>query len=81
VVLGSRTGGTPEPMSVETFIGKPWRYCGTNWAVSAPHAGLACGHILPTLPLSIDRSVAGSCGALNRRSPTGGAAYRMLEKL
>ena len=48
----------------------------------ASHAAWAWGHIAPDCPsLTVLSRPVGGTGAENRRLPTGGAAYRMLEKL
>jgi len=60
----------------------PERYSRTNLEVMLSQAGEACGHTTDCEPVfTLERLTAGGCGALKRRSPIGGAAYLMLEKV
>ncbi|KAJ3957669.1 hypothetical protein N0V92_005770 [Colletotrichum tropicale] len=60
----------------------PWVTFVTKAMASDNHAGELWGHTRPDAPVSTTvRFVAGGSGARKRRLWTGGAAYRMFEKL
>ena len=68
--------------AADTLKGFPSAKASTIWPAINDQAGLACGHILPTVPWFTDVDLPrGGTGARNRRFPTGGSAYLIFEKL